>query len=190
MTPAPDGTTDHLDDGRPDDSRDDSRDDTGDETGDDRDESESEKLDRNWGELLQELRITQTGLQLLAGFLLTLPFTQVFTTLDDAQQALYLALVVIAGIALGVNMTPVMLHRRVFGAHVKQRVVALGHVMTQVVMAAIALLVVGMTALIFSVVVSWPAGVIAGVALAAALGVLLVVVPWRLEPGRGRRLQV
>jgi hypothetical protein len=177
MTPAPDGSTD-----RQDDTRDDTSDDTSDDTRDDRDESESEKLDRNWGELLQELRITQTGIQLLAGFLLTLPFTQVFPTLDDGQQGLYLALVVIAGVALGVNMTPVMLHRRVFGAHVKQRVVALGHVMTQIVMAAIALLVVGMTTLIFSVVVSWAAGVIAGLALAAALATLLVVVPWRLEP--------
>ena len=49
-------------------------------TDDDRDESEDERLDRNWDELLQELRITQTGLQLFSGFLLTLPFTQVFAT--------------------------------------------------------------------------------------------------------------
>jgi hypothetical protein len=149
---------------------------------DDRDESESEKLDRNWDELLQELRITQTGLQLLSGFLLTLPFTQLFPTLDDGQQWLYLALVVIAGIAVGVNMTPIMLHRRAFRARIKDRVVAVGHAMVQVVMAAIALLVVGMAVLIFSVVISWTAGIIAGAALAVVLVVLLLVVPIRLTP--------
>src|SRR3954467_9496019 len=91
---------------------------------DGREESESEKLDRNWDELLQELRITQTGLQLLSGFLLTLPFTQVFPSLDQRQKAIYLALVIVAGIGVGLNMTPVMLHRRVFRERRKDRVVA------------------------------------------------------------------
>ena len=149
---------------------------------DDREESESEKLDRNWDELLQELRITQTGLQLLSGFLLTLPFTQVFPTLDDGQTWLYLALVVLGGIAVGVNMTPIMLHRRVFREHVKDRVVAVGHALIQVVMVAIALMIVGMAVLIFSVVVSWTAGLVAGAALTLVLGTLLGVVPKRLEP--------
>jgi hypothetical protein len=149
---------------------------------DDRDESESEKLDRNWDELLQELRITQTGLQLLSGFLLTLPFTQVFPKLDHGQKSLYLGLVVVAGIAVGVNMTPIMLHRRVFRRHLKDRVVRVGHVMIQVVMTAIALLIVGMTVLIFSVVSSWLAGLVAGAVLAVVLGSLLGVVPQRLEP--------
>lgn len=149
---------------------------------DGRDESRNEQLDRNWGELLQELRITQTGLQLLSGFLLTLPFTQVFAGLDDAQQSLYLALVAVAGIALGLNMTPIMLHRRVFGDHVKDRVVEVGHVMSQVVIGAVALLVTGTATLIFSVVVSWTAGLVAGAVLLSVLVALLVVLPRRLEP--------
>jgi amino acid transporter len=147
----------------------------------DRDESESQKLDRNWGELLQELRITQTGLQLLTGFLLTLPFTQVFPSLDDAQEALYLALVLIAGIAVGVNMTPIMLHRRVFRERRKDRVVRLGHQLIQVVMGGVALLIVGMSVLIFSVVMSWIAGIVVGALLTVVLIILLVVVPRRLQ---------
>ena len=147
----------------------------------DRQESQSEKLDRNWDELLQELRITQTGLQLLSGFLLTLPFTQLFPSLDDGQKGLYLGLVLVAGIALGVNMTPIMLHRRVFREGRKDRVVAVAHVMIQIVMGAVALLVVGMAVLIFSVVATWTAGAIAGAALALVLAVLLVVLPLRLQ---------
>ncbi len=149
---------------------------------DDRDESRDEQLDRNWDELLQELRITQTGLQLLSGFLLTLPFTSVFAGLDSAQKALYLSLVLVAGIAVGLNMTPVMLHRRVFGQHVKERVVAVGHVVSQVVIAAVALLVIGTATLIFSVVASWTAGIVVAVGLAVVLGVLLGVMPQRIEP--------
>jgi Family of unknown function (DUF6328) len=151
-------------------------------TPDGRSESEEEKLDRNWDELLQELRITQTGLQLLSGFLLTLPFTQVFAGLDRGQKGLYLALVVVAAVAVGVNMTPIMLHRRVFREHVKGRVVASGHVLIQGVIASIAVLLVGMSVLIFSVVASWTAGVVVGVALACLLSLLLVLVPERLDP--------
>jgi hypothetical protein len=149
---------------------------------DDRDESRDERLDRNWDELLQELRVLQTGIQLLSGFLLTLPFTQVFADLDDAQKSLYLALVVLAGVSVGVNLTPIMLHRRVFGDHVKERVVKVGHLLSQVVIVGIALLIVGTSVLIFSVVLSWTAGLVAGAALAVVLTTLLGVVPRRLEP--------
>ena len=149
---------------------------------DDRDETPDERLDRNWGELLQELRITQTGLQLLSGFLLTLPFTQVFAGLDDAQQGLYLGLVLVASLAVGLNLAPVMLHRRVFGDHVKERVVEAGHLVSQAVIVAIALLMTGTATLIFSVVLSWTVGLVVGVALLVVMGVLLLVVPRRLEP--------
>jgi hypothetical protein len=124
----------------------------------------------------------QTGIQLLAGFLLTLPFTQVFGGIDQAQKGLYLGLVVLAGVSVGLNLTPIMLHRRVFGDHVKDRVVQTGHVLSQVVIAAVAVLIVGTSMLIFSVVVSWTAAFVAGAALAVVLVTLLAVVPRRLEP--------
>ena len=50
-----------------------------DSTDDGRDESAADRLDRNWNELLQELRVMQTGVQILSGFLLTVPFQQRFT---------------------------------------------------------------------------------------------------------------
>lgn len=149
---------------------------------DDRDESHDEKLDRNWDELLQELRVAQTGIQLLAGFLLTLPFTQVFSGLDNGQKGLYLGLVVLAGIAVGVNLTPIMLHRRVFRAHVKERVVGIGHLFSQVVIGAIAVLITGTVTLIFSVVVSWTAGFVAGGGVALVLATLLGGIPLWAEP--------
>jgi len=154
---------------------------------DDRDESHDERLDRNWDELLQELRITQTGLQLLSGFLLTLAFTDIFTGLDRVQKGLYLGLVVVAALAVGANMTPVMLHRRVFGEHVKERVVQVGHVVSQVVIAAVAVLFTGTATLIFSVVAGWTAAVVVAGCLLVALGVMLGLLPRRLEQTARRR---
>lgn len=148
---------------------------------DGRDETEEERLDRNWGELLQELRITQTGLQLLSGFLLTLPFTQVFGTLESRQKVLYLSLVVVAGVAVGLNLMPVMLHRRLFRERVKDRVVDVGHVASQLVITAVAVLVTGIATLIFSVVVSWTAAIVVAAALVVVLGFLLGTVPNRLQ---------
>lgn len=69
-----------------------------------------QRLDRNWSSLLQELRVTQTGVQLLTGFLLTLPFQARFTTLDDGLHDAYLATVVAslgATVLLGAALTGV-----------------------------------------------------------------------------------
>ena len=60
--------------------------DPGQSNGRGRNETAEEKLDRNWMELLQELRVLQTGVQILAGFLLTLPFQARFETLTDFQR--------------------------------------------------------------------------------------------------------
>ena len=122
-----------------------------------RDETKAEKLDRNWNDMLQELRVVQTGVQLLSGFLLTLPFTERFGDLDAWQERLYLALVLTAGLAIGVTLTPIMVHRRVFGQQVKERVVGAGHMFLQVVMGLLALIIVGISTLIFSVVIGWEA---------------------------------
>ena len=81
---------------------------------DGRDESRAERMDRNWAELLQELRVLQTGVQLLAGFLLTLPFQARFETLDDYQTRLYLANVVLAALTTATILLPVSVHRRLF----------------------------------------------------------------------------
>ena len=63
--------------------------------GRDRDETEAQRLDRNWSSLLQELRVAQTGVQLLTGFLLTLPFQQRFTQLDGVMRTVYLVTVAV-----------------------------------------------------------------------------------------------
>ena len=94
---------------------------------DDRNETETERLDRKWNDLLQELRVMQTGAQLTAGFLLTLPFQQNFSKLDGFQRDLYLVLVLLAALTTAVVVAPVAVHRRVAGLHVKERLVVTAH---------------------------------------------------------------
>jgi hypothetical protein len=143
----------------------------------DRDETETEKLDRNWNDMLQELRVVQTGVQLLSGFLLTLPFTDRFKSIDVWQQRLYLALVLTAALAVGATLTPIMVHRRVFRQQMKNRVVWAGHAFLQVVMVLLALIIVGICTLIFSVVISWDAAVVVAIAAGAVLAGLLLALP-------------
>src|ERR1700758_3978433 len=79
-----------------------------------RDETEQERLDRNWNNLLQELRVVQTGVQLLTGFLLTLPFQQRFTVLSHTMQMVYLVTVGCSVGATVLLITPVGIHRLLF----------------------------------------------------------------------------
>lgn len=144
---------------------------------DDRRETKNERLDRNWNELLQEMRVMQTGAQLIAGFLLTLPFQAAFNDLDDAQRRLYLGLVVLAGVTTALIMAPIAVHRRLFGRGVKERLVRTAHRLVTVVLTAIGLLIVGITTLVFDVVVDRTAAYVAGGSMLLTVIALLVAVP-------------
>ncbi|MDP3890976.1 DUF6328 family protein [Nocardioides sp.] len=145
-----------------------------------RNETEGERLDRNWAELLQEMRVMQTGVQLIAGFLLTLPFQPAFSHLDQLQRGLYLILVVLSGGTTALMLVPIAVHRRLFGQHVKQKLVSASHTLVRVALMAIGLVAVGIVTLVFDVVLGrGPGAVTLGVSLVVVL-VLLLVVPWRV----------
>lgn len=136
----------------------------------DRHETETERLDRNWDELLQELRVTQTGVQILAGFLLTLPFQQRFSTLDDVQRSAYLLSLAAAVLATALLVAPVSAHRMLFRQRAKRELVGFADAAARVGLVALAVSIVSATFLIFDVVVGRGAGVAAaGVALAVFL---------------------
>ncbi|WP_310051661.1 DUF6328 family protein [Arthrobacter ginsengisoli] len=140
-----------------------------------------EKLDRNWMELLQELRVLQTGVQILAGFLLTLPFQARFETLDDFQTTLYLANVALAALTTSLILLPVSVHRRLFRLHLRAALVSSADRIAKVALAGIGLLSVGTSALVFDVTAGRVAGLTAGAVLLAVLLILLVYVPSRLR---------
>ena len=148
---------------------------------DERNETAIEKLDRNWMELLQELRVLQTGVQILAGFLLTLPFQSRFESLDDFQTNLYLANVALAALTTSLILLPVSVHRRLFRLHLRAALVASADRIAKVSLAGIGLLSVGTSALVFDVAAGRTAGVTAGAVLLTVLLILLVYVPSRLR---------
>ncbi|MGY3318908.1 DUF6328 family protein [Arthrobacter sp. TE12232] len=148
---------------------------------DGRDESRAERMDRNWVELLQELRVLQTGVQVLAGFLLTLPFQARFETLDGYQTGLYLANVIVAALTTASILLPVSLHRRLFRQGLKATLVASADTIAKVSLGGVMLLSVGTTSLIFDLTLGRAAGVMAGVGLLAVLLLLMVFVPAALR---------
>ncbi len=144
---------------------------------DGRDETPAERADRNWNEVLQELRVLQTGTQILTGFLLALAFQPAFADLDGFQRVLYLVLVVLAALSAIIALAPVALHRTVFRRRAKESVVRYGHWALIVALFTVSLLLAGVGAFIFDVVVGLAAGVTAASCLAVLILVLWVVVP-------------
>jgi MFS family permease len=145
-----------------------------------RHESAEEQADRKFSDLLQELRVMQTGVQLTAGFLLTLPFQQAFGDLTDGQRRMYLALVVLAGLTTALVLAPVAVHRRLSGQHVKGRVVQVAHRLAQAALGFVALLVVGITGFIFDVVGDRATALVAAGVMAVVAGLLMYLLPRRL----------
>src|SRR3978361_1930941 len=92
-----------------------------------RNETPTQRLDRNWSDLLQELRVVQTGVQLLTGFLLTLPFQARFIALSAFEQNVYLATVGLAIAATGFLIAPVLIHRVLFRRHARKILVTAAH---------------------------------------------------------------
>jgi Family of unknown function (DUF6328) len=137
---------------------------------DGREESLNEKMDRNWNDILQELRVTQTGTQILTGFLLAIAFQPKFDTLTDFQQRVYLFLVLAAVTTTGLGLAPVNLHRGLFRRHIKFLTVQTAHVLLRLALVGVAAVSAGTVLLIFDVVVG------RGAAYLASGGVLLLII--------------
>lgn len=147
----------------------------------DRDETEAQRLDRNWSSLLQELRVAQTGVQLLTGFLLTLPFQQRFTMLDGTMRTVYLVTVACSIGSTVLLVAPVSMHRLLFRRHRLKTLVSAAHSYAMVGLVLLGIALAGVAIVIFDAVVgrtgAWIAGGCTLVALAAF---------WYLLPLRGR----
>jgi hypothetical protein len=140
-------------------------------------ESKPEQLDRELGELMQELRVLLPGVQVLFAFLLTVPFSSRFPDLAAAEQGLYLGTLVCAAVASALLIAPSAFHRILFRERDKEwmivmsnRLAVIGTVFLAVAITAAAFLV---TELIY--------GSRTGAVIAAVLGGLFLVV-WYAIP--------
>jgi hypothetical protein len=149
------------------------------------DESESERLTRNLNELLQELRVTQTGVQILTGFLLTLPFSQRFMELDDVQRTSYLVILCGSVIATGLIIAPVAFHRVLFRHGERPWLVAAANKAARAGLLSLALTTSGVVWLVFDLVTDRTLASVAGI-----VSLVFFVVLWAVIPLRGPRSEL
>jgi hypothetical protein len=154
-----------------------------------RHETPTERLDRNWTDLLQELRVVQTGVQLLTGLLLTLPFQNRFSQLSPGKQNIYLVTLVAAVAATCFLIAPVALHRMLFRQHARRITVDVAHRLAVVGLVLFAAATVGVVLLIFEVVHNVPTGVVAAACVLVLLLVLWLALPLYLRRHQERLSQ-
>ncbi|MEP6648760.1 MAG: DUF6328 family protein [Lapillicoccus sp.] len=147
--------------------------------GSERDETATERADRNWDELLQELRVTQTGLQILTGFLLTVPFQQRFGELPDALRVVFLVALGLAVLSTMLVLAPVASHRILFRRRAKPELVSAADRLTKAGLATLALTIVAAVVLVFGFVAGTTAALVAGI-----VALVLFVVQWVVVPSR------
>jgi hypothetical protein len=145
----------------------------------DRNETEAQRLDRNWSSLLQELRVAQTGVQLLTGFLLILPFQERFDGLDATMRVVYLITV---GCSIGATVllvAPVSMHRVLFRRHRLRTLVAVSHAYAMIGLLLLGIALAGVAVIIFDTVLSRTAAWIAGGCTLVALIAFWYAMPLR-----------
>ena len=144
---------------------------------DSREESVAQRADRNLAELLQELRVAGLGVQVLFGFLLSLPFTSRFTRLGGGQRELYLACLVLAAVATALLLGPVAYHRLVFRRGEKESLVRAASVMAIAGLVTVGLAVSVAVLLVTSFVTSGLAAGLITALIAGMFGLLWFAFP-------------
>jgi Family of unknown function (DUF6328) len=142
-------------------------------------ESEQERLNRNLNELLQELRVSQTGVQILFAFLLALPFAQRFTKVTTFQRDVYFVTLLLAAAASAFFIAPVSAHRLLFRRKGKEHLIYSSNWMAIAGLGCLAVAIVGVILLISDFLF----GAVTA-AVSTGIAFLLFVVLWYLLPLR------
>ena len=140
-------------------------------------ESAKQRLDRNFAELLQELRVTQTGVQILLGFLLTMVFASGFSKVDGWELSLYAVAVCLTTLAMALLVGPVALHRVLFRRGMKPHLVRLTHALTFLGLLVLMLAVSAAVTLALVVALGTTPGLVIGLATLVAIGAIWYLVP-------------
>jgi MFS family permease len=156
-----------------------------------RDETDTERLDRNLVELLQEVRVAQTGVQVLFAFLLTVPFSSRFDSVTGFQRAVYFSALVASAAASVLLIAPSAIHRILFRLGQKEYMVELSNRLAIGGLLATAIAMTAVMALVSDVLFGAGVATLIAVLTAAAFGGVWAVVPLRrrrlvLRGGRRR----
>jgi hypothetical protein len=142
-----------------------------------RNETEAQRLDRNYGELLQELRVAQVGVQILFASLLTVVFTDRFTTISSMQRGTYVVTLLAATAATALLVGPVAFHRIVFRHNQKDDLVRVSHRLALAGLACLSVALVGVVLLILEEVLGQTPALWYSAGVASLFLLLWVVLP-------------
>ncbi len=151
-----------------------------------RQESEDQRLDRNLGELLQELRVALPGVQVLFAFLLAVPFQRNFTKITPFQEKVYFATLLCTAISAALLISPTAYHRLTFHLQQKRELVFVSNRLSIAGLGFLALAMTGAIVLITDVLFGAAATAFFGIAAAAMFVVLWGVLPLRRRLSLGR----
>jgi hypothetical protein len=143
-----------------------------------RNESEKERWDRNFADLLQELRVAQTGIQILFAFLLTLPFSNGFPKTTALQKDVYIVALLAAAASTGMIISPVAFHRALFRQGRKPELVRYAHAMATGGLAFLLIAMVSCVFLIVDYMLSRPIALLLGGVTTAWFLALWAGIPW------------
>jgi hypothetical protein len=144
-----------------------------------REESEAERLDRNLGELLQELRVALPGVQVLFAFLLAVPFQQEFTKISEFEKKVYFATLLLTALSAALLIAPSAYHRLTFRYQQKHRLVFVSNRLAIAGLAALALAMTCAVLLITHLLFGTVATVVVVAITLAVFVVLWVALPLR-----------
>jgi hypothetical protein len=139
-----------------------------------RSETPLKRADRNFAELLQELRVAQTGVQILFAFLLGLAFTDRFARLGATERDIYIATLAASALTGALLVAPVMAHRLLFQRGYKCELVQIGHRFAIAGLCGLLTAIVGGLLLVLEVFFGGATAVVTGVALATLFASLWV----------------
>ena len=145
-----------------------------------RSESEAHKLDRNYSELLQELRVAETGVQILFAFLLGIAFQQRFSSIGGFDRTIYLVTLGSAAMSVALLIAPVAIHRVLFHRRRKDELVAATSRLAGFGLVFLSLAMLGAVLLIFDFVADRWLAVGITVVLGVTFGYTWVLLPLRL----------
>lgn len=142
-----------------------------------RDETEEERLDRNLGELLQELRVALPGVQVLFAFLLAVPFQQGFEKITEFQKDVYFATLMLTALAAVMLISPTAYHRLTFRYQQKRRLVFYANRFSIAGLIFLALAMTGAIMLVTDVLFGAVATIVATALASLAFGVFWFALP-------------
>lgn len=148
--------------------------------------NDPQTLDRNWDELLQKIRVAETGVQILTGFLLTVPFSSRFERLDEFQRDVYLFVLTGSVLTTALVVAPVAFHRILFRQRARPWLVDAANRCARAGLVVLALTISGVLFLVFDLVAGRTPAIVALVVAAAVFVALWGLIPLRMLRTRAR----